>query len=187
MTGPRTFIIKHWKILALMLTIATPQLATADGYQSRHGDRSAHQLIERQADVNLRVRNERLPIRRILEIGPKFEGASLQAVEIELRPRGRNTRFLLLADGDVVGEAWSHRGGSYVRLVPWQRLKIDRNVNRLQVAVEGSARIRGLSATFKSHHGRGQRHWQRNSRHSEGRDRKPSKDVRIGYSFSTRW
>lgn len=102
--------------------------------------------IERSVHLNTKLRNDVLPLRRILGLGPEFSGKSLKAVELEIRPRGRTTRFVLLGDGQIIGEAWSRRGDRFVQIRPHHRVLLGRDVYRLQLTVEGSARIRNLSA-----------------------------------------
>lgn len=118
-----------------------------DAHSKRFGEQRA--LIERSVELDIKVRNETLPLRKILELGPKFNGKRLHAVELDIKPRGRNSRFLLLGDGKTIGEAWSRRGDSFVIVEPYGRAMLGRDFRRLQLAIEGSARIERLAAQFE--------------------------------------
>ena len=171
MTGLPFQKILQGLCLGAILGLAMPVDALAGG-KGRHDWENAagrvhverRQVIEKRADLHIKLRNERLPLRRILQIGPKFDGAKLRDVEISIRPRGRTTRFLLLGDGEVIAEAWSRRGSDYVRLEPYGRVRIGRDFNRLQLAIEGSARIRDVSASLEQ-----RKHRHRRSSHDRHR------------------
>ena len=163
--------------LALALSVA-PAAQAGDGqshhrhHQHHHHDHrlgSDHAAIKERRTVsvrlNQRVRDEVIPLRRLLDLDRDFRGHKLEKVVVRLKRRHGTERLTLIADGEVIDSRRARRDARVV-LRPDSREVLGVTLSRLQLAVDGSAFIRSIDVQLAApRHGHGPRsakakkHW----------------------------
>lgn len=158
---------------AMILSLGTGA-ASADGnrgWNSRsHDHRSErHANVRHRAPavevvrvgVHRRYVHERIPLRRLLGLDGEYRGYRIQSVTVKVRPNRTRARLALLADGHVVDRAPA-RHTRRVELKPDDNLTLGRDLNRLQLAVRGSAYIDSIQVKLRApRHDQRRRHARR--------------------------
>jgi hypothetical protein len=95
--------------------------------------------------VNLKtyVKNDTLPLRRLLNIDRKFRGYQISSVTLHLNPRKTRAKLKLQVNGRTVVKAHAHRNQT-VTLRPHRDIIVGHNIKGLKLAVKGRAAIRSI-------------------------------------------
>jgi hypothetical protein len=87
-----------------------------------------------------RFRNETLPLRKLLGLGPSYAGYKIKSVQVTLKPRRNRGRLLLLVNGHPV-DGSRVRGAQMIELRPGHDKVLGRELHSLKLAVQGKASI----------------------------------------------
>ncbi|MEZ5826441.1 MAG: hypothetical protein R3C97_17455 [Geminicoccaceae bacterium] len=96
---------------------------------------SCGSLLDRHVD------HELLPLRRLFDLDGSYEDAVIARVDVHYRAKHGGTRLSLLADNAVLDRERVRRKDHLVSLVPGRELRIDRNLGRVRLAVDGALEI----------------------------------------------
>ncbi len=99
--------------------------------------------------VHRRYVHERISLRRLLGLDRDYRGYRIQSVTVKVRPNRTRARLALLADGPVVDRARA-RHARRVELRPDDNRTLGRDLNRLQLAVRGSAYIDSIQVKLRA-------------------------------------
>ena len=99
--------------------------------------------------VHRRYVHEQIPLRRLLGLDRNYRGYRIQSVTVKVRPNRTRARLALLADGHVVDRARA-RHTRHVELRPDDNRTLGRDLNRLQLAVRGSAYIDSIQVKLRA-------------------------------------
>ncbi len=146
--------------------------------QHRHSRERASRPAEPQSKslqvpVHEYVRDEVLPLRRMLGIDGSYRGYQVQSVLIEMKPRHRRARMHLLTNGRVA-DRQTARNDRFVELTPGSDRTLGYDLGTLTLEIEGKAYIKAITVTLapRPHRDR-QRVHHRSQRHGDwphGRD-----------------
>lgn len=108
--------------------------------------------------VHRRFSDERIPLRRLLNLDRDYRGYRIQSVTVKVRPNRTRARLALLANGQVVDRARASHTRR-IELTPSDDRTLGRDLNRLQLAVRGRAYIDSIQVKLQAprHDRRGRR------------------------------
>lgn len=102
-----------------------------------------------QVGVHRRFFDERIPLRRLLGLDRDYSGYRIQSVTVKVRPNRSRARLALLANGQVVDRARASQTRR-IELTPNDDRTLGRDLNRLQLAVRGSAYIDSIQVKLRA-------------------------------------
>lgn len=112
----------------------------------KHDRNSRTEIIT--AVLNDRFRDDVLPLRRLLGLGPRYNGYRIDKVVVRTAPRGGRQDIALVGDGLTLDrEPVLHR--ETVILKPRNRTILGETVDRLQLAIDGRVKIRSIDIHLK--------------------------------------
>jgi hypothetical protein len=99
--------------------------------------------------VHRRFFDERIPLRRLLNLDRDYRGYRIQSVTVKVRPNRTRARLALLANGQVVDRARASHTRR-IELTPSGERTLGRDLNRLQLAVRGRAYIDSIQVKLQA-------------------------------------
>lgn len=165
-------------LLAVALGTAASPAAMAGGNwhhgQDRHGKSEYyHDRKNQDVEVHLhqKVRNEVLPLRKILGLNDRYRGYDVRKIVIDLKPKHRAKRLSLVADGHIVDSERARNKHKVVLRLDDDRT-LGRDLRRLQLEVDGTAYIHSITAKLEA-----PKYRQKHSRkHHHGSEKQSSTD-----------
>lgn len=97
--------------------------------------------------LNRSVANETLPLRQLANIGPNYDGYTVESVVVDLRSSGYGASISLMADGRVEDAAYSPQGS--IALHPQFRAVLGQDIRTLQLDVRGFADIQSITVNLR--------------------------------------
>jgi len=116
------------------------------GYDDHAG--RTHRVEVVRIDLDEKVRNSVLPLRKLAGLDRAYHGHRLLKVVIHLRPTGRKQRFDLIGSDYVLDRA-KGRHLKRVTLRPDYPVFLGETVRSLQLGVRGTAKIRSIEIALK--------------------------------------
>jgi hypothetical protein len=118
------------------------------GEQQRHYRYVKHTVTTISVEIDEKVRNEIIPLRRLVQLDTRYRGYKVQKVVVRLKPRNRRGRVFLLANGRPVDHAFTRRT-HIITLIPNGREILDYNTRRLQLKLDGKAHIKSIDIQIR--------------------------------------
>ncbi len=120
---------------------------------SYRGGWSRPRHLEPSVEIDGYVRDETLPLRKLLDIGPEDRGRRLEKVVVRVSKVRGKTRISLVGDGRVYDSVKMRHAGRVV-LKPSRDVVVGRDFNRLWLRIDGKAHIQRIHAELDRFRGR---------------------------------
>ena len=111
------------------------------------GGGNQNQYDRKTIQVQRRVVNERLPLLGLAGIGRRYEGYTVESVEVSTRSSGERTNMGLFINGTL--DNWTASPRGLVRLAPKRPLVLGRNIASVDLDVNGMADIDWITINLR--------------------------------------
>jgi len=93
--------------------------------------------------INQRIKNDVLPLRRLVGLGKDYKGYTVDSVMVKIRPHRNNAKLNLRVNNRVVDRKRT-RSERWVKLDIGQNRTVGEDLNKLELAVKGKVFIEGI-------------------------------------------